>query len=199
MNEQAMNERRLNGKRVAILATDGVEQVELLQPRDALRAAGANTRVVAPHDGVIKGWDAQQWGQEIPVDATLQQVSPNDFDALLLPGGVMNPDKLRTNPSAVTFVRSFATSGKPIAAICHGPWMLVEAGAVQGRTLTSWPSLQTDIRNAGATWVDREVVTDQGLVTSRNPQDIPAFNRQMIEEFAEGVHQNRLAGAGQRS
>jgi protease I len=196
-----MNERRLNGKRVAILATDGVEQVELLQPRDALRAAGANTMVVAPHDGVIKGWDVHEWGQEIPVDVTLQQVSPNDFDALLLPGGVMNPDKLRTDPGAVTFVRSFATSGKPIAAICHGPWMLVEAGVVQGRTLTSWPSLQTDIRHAGATWVDREVVTDQGLVTSRNPQDIPAFNRTMIEEFAEGVHQNRLAGAraGQRA
>lgn len=191
-----MNERKLNGKRVAILATDGVEQVELLQPREALQTAGANTMVVAPHDGVIKGWDVKQWGQEIPVDATLQNANPNDFDALLLPGGVMNPDKLRTIPEAVSFVKSFATSGKPIAVICHGPWTLVEADVVRGRTLTSWPSLQTDIRNAGATWVDQEVVTDRGLVSSRKPDDIPAFNRKMIEEFAEGVHQNRLAGAG---
>jgi protease I len=191
-----MNERRLNGKRVAILATDGVEQVELLQPRDALQAAGAQTVVVAPHDGAIKGWDVQQWGQEIPVDRTLQNANPDDFDALLLPGGVMNPDKLRTVPEAVSFVRSFVTAGKPIAAICHGPWMLVEADAVRGRTLTSWPSLQTDIRNAGATWVDQEVVTDRGVVTSRKPDDIPAFNRKMIEEIGEGVHRNRLAGAG---
>jgi protease I len=191
-----MNEHKLDGKRVAILATDGVEQVELLQPRKALQAAGAQTMVVAPHDGVIKGWDVQQWGQEIPVDRTLQSANPDDFDALLLPGGVMNPDKLRTVPEAVSFVRSFVTAGKPIAAICHGPWMLVEADAVRGRTLTSWPSLQTDIRNAGATWVDQEVVTDRGMVTSRNPDDIPAFNRKMIEEILEGVHQSRLAGAG---
>jgi protease I len=191
-----MNEHKLDGKRVAILATDGVEQVELLQPRKALQAAGAQTMVVAPHDGVIKGWDVQQWGQEIPVDRTLHSANPDDFDALLLPGGVMNPDKLRTVPEAVSFVRSFVTAGKPIAAICHGPWMLVEADAVRGRTLTSWPSLQTDIRNAGATWVDQEVVTDRGMVTSRNPDDIPAFNRKMIEEILEGVHQNRLAGAG---
>jgi protease I len=191
-----MNEQRLNGKRVAILATDGVEQVELLQPREALQAAGADTRVIAPHGVTIKGWDIQQWGQEIPVDRTVREAQPDEFDALLLPGGVMNPDKLRVDPDAVSFVRTFFTSGKPIAAICHGPWMLVEADVVRGRTLTSWPSLQTDIRNAGATWVDQEVVTDRGLVTSRKPDDIPAFNRKMIEEFAEGVHQNRLAGAG---
>jgi protease I len=152
--------------------------------------------VIAPHNGVIQGWNVQQWGQEIQVDRTLQTANPNDFDALLLPGGVMNPDKLRTMPEAVAFVQSFVTSGKPIAAICHGPWMLVEADAVRGRTLTSWPSLQTDIRNAGASWVDKDVVTDRGMVTSRKPDDIPAFNRTMIEEFAAGVHQNRLAGAG---
>jgi protease I len=192
----SMNERKLNGKRVAILATDGVEQVELLEPRDALRAAGADTVVVAPHGGTIKGWNMKEWGQEIPVDRTLGEARAEDFDGLLLPGGVMNPDRLRTDPTAVSFVRSFFTAGKPIAAICHGPWMLVEADVVRGRTFTSWPSLKTDIRNAGATWVDQEVVTDRGLVTSRKPDDIPAFNRKMIEEFAEGVHQNRLAGAG---
>jgi protease I len=191
-----MNERRLDGKRVAILATDGVEQVELLQPREALQAAGAKTMVIAPHEGTIKGWNFKEWGEEIPVDATLSQVNPNDFDGLLLPGGVMNPDRLRMDPAAVSFARTFFNSGKPIATICHGPWTLVEADVVRGRTLTSWPSLQTDIRNAGGQWVDQEVVTDRGLVSSRKPDDIPAFNRKMIEEFAEGVHQNRMAGAG---
>jgi protease I len=196
IRREAMNERRLDGKRVAILATDGVEQVELLQPREALQAAGAKTMVIAPYEGTIKGWDVKEWGQEIPVDATISQVNPNDFDGLLLPGGVMNPDKLRVDPAAVSFVRTFFNSGKPIATICHGPWTLVEADVVRGRTFTSWPSLQTDIRNAGGQWVDQEVVTDRGLVSSRKPDDIPAFNRKMIEEFAEGVHQNRMAGAG---
>lgn len=178
----------LSGKRVAILATDGVEQVELTEPRKALDAAGANTRVVSPKSGSIKGWNHTEWGEQIPVDVPLDRASPDDFDALLLPGGVMNPDHLRTNRSAVNFVRAFFEAGKPVAAICHGPWMLVEADVVRGRNVTSWPSLQTDLRNAGANWTDSQVVTDHGLVTSRKPDDIPAFNRKIIEEFAEGVH-----------
>jgi len=179
----------LNGKRVAILATDGVEQAELLQPKQALEGAGAQTQVVAPSGNQIKAWDHTNWGQSIPVDLPLKQAKPTDFDALLLPGGVMNPDRLRMDPNAVEFVGAFFKAGKPVAAICHGPWLLVETGVVKGRTVTSWPSLQTDIRNAGGTWVDQEVVTDHGLVTSRKPDDIPAFNRKMIEEFAEGKHQ----------
>ena len=183
----------VRGKRVAILATDGVEQVELIEPRKALDQAGARTTVVSPKGGKIKGWQHDRWGDEIPVDLSLDQARPDDFDALLLPGGVMNPDHLRQDQRAVRFVRAFFEAGKPVAAICHGPWLLVEAGVVQGRTLTSWPSLQTDIRNAGGDWVDREVVTDEGLVTSRKPDDIPAFNRKMIEEFDEGIHSARRA------
>jgi len=182
-------EKQLLGKRVAILATDGVERVELLEPRKALDEAGARTVVVSPKTGKIKGWEHGQWGDDILVDESLDSVRADDFDALLLPGGVMNPDRLRQNESAVQFVRSFFDAGKPVAAICHAPWMLVEAVVVAGRTLTSWPSLRTDIRNAGGEWVDREVVTDEGLVTSRKPHDIPAFNRKMIEEFAEGLHE----------
>jgi protease I len=184
----------LNGKRVAILATDGVEQVELTEPRKALDQAGAKTFVVSPKGGKIKGWQHDHWGDEIPVDLALESAKADSFDALMLPGGVMNPDKLRTNRQAVQFVKSFFDAGKPIAAICHGPWLLVEADIVQGRSVTSWPSLQTDLRNAGADWSDREVVTDEGIVTSRKPDDIPAFNRKMIEEFAEGRHTAR-AGA----
>jgi protease I len=181
----------LNGKRVAILATDGVEQSELEEPRKALDAAGATTIVVSPKEGNIKGWQHDHWGTEIPVDLALTEASPDAFDALLLPGGVMNPDRLRQNKQAVQFVKSIVQAGKPVAAICHGPWLLVEADVVRNRTVTSWPSLQTDIRNAGGDWVDREVVTDAGLVTSRKPDDIPAFNRKMIEEFAEGIHDER--------
>ena len=179
---------RVSGKRVAILATDGVEQVELTGPRKALDDAGAKTVLVSPKEGKIKAWEHDHWGNELQVDLPLSNARADDFDALVLPGGVMNPDHLRSEPQAVRFVRDFVLSGKPIAAICHGPWMLVEAGAVRGRTITSWPSLQTDVKNAGGDWVDREVVTDEGIVTSRKPDDIPAFNRKMIEEFGEGYH-----------
>jgi len=178
----------LNGKTVAILATNGFEQSELLEPRKALQAACAKTQVVSPEKGKIKGWNHTDWGEQVIVDVALDSADPRAYDALLLPGGVMNPDKLRMGPAAGQFVREFFASRKPVAAICHGPWMLVEAGAVRGRTITSWPSLQTDIRNAGGKWVDEEVVVDNGLVTSRKPDDIPAFNRKMIEEFAEGRH-----------
>ena len=187
----------LSGKRVAILATDGVEQEELVEPRQALDAAGATTMVVSPKEGEIKGWQHDHWGDRIPVDVPLDQANASDFDALMLPGGVMNPDHLRMNDKAVQFVRSFFQQGKPVAAICHGPWLLVEADVVRGRMVTSWPSLQTDIRNAGGDWVDREVVTDEGLVTSRKPDDIPAFNRKMIEEFAEGEHDRQRQSARQ--
>ena len=184
-----MAAQQLQGKKVAILATDGVERVELLEPRKALDAAGARTVVVSPKSGSIKGWEHDHWGDSITVDQSLDDARADQFDALMLPGGVMNPDHLRQNERAVQFVRSFFDAGKPVAAICHAPWMLVEADVVNGRTITSWPSLRTDIMNAGAEWVDREVVTDEGLVTSRKPDDIPAFSRKMIEEFAEGVHE----------
>jgi protease I len=192
--EEKMAEKaRLNGKRIAILATDGVEQVELAAPRDALNMAGAKTSVVSPKSGQIKAWQHDHWGDMIPVDVTLGSANADDFDALMLPGGVMNPDHLRMEPKAVEFVRAFFDEGKPVAAICHAPWMLVEADVVRGRTVTSWPSLHTDLQNAGADWVDREVVTDEGLVTSRKPDDIPAFNLKMIEEFAEGPHAPRTS------
>ena len=185
----------LAGKRVAILATDGVEQVELTEPRKALDAAGATTQVISPKPGAIKAWQHDKPGTDIEVDAELGKVSASDYDALMLPGGVMNPDALRMNPTAVNFVRAFFEAGKPVAAICHAPWMLVEADVVQGREVTSWPSLRTDLKNAGAHWSDREVVVDHGLVTSRKPDDIPVFNRKMIEEFAEGVHEEQRASA----
>lgn len=178
----------LSGKRVAILITEGVEQVELTEPRAALEQAGATAEIVSPEDGSVRAWNHTKWGESFPVDVPLSTAKADQYDALLLPGGVMNPDHLRMNSEAVEFVRHFSDSGKPIAAICHGPWTLIEAGAVDGRTVTSWPSLRTDLKNAGAEWVDREVVVDKGLVTSRNPDDIPAFNRKMIEEFAEGPH-----------
>ena len=188
-----MATRDIQRQRVAILATDGVEQVELTEPRKALDDAGATTTVVSPKTGTIRAWQHDHWGDQIKVDLTLDQAAADEFDALMLPGGVMNPDQLRMDERAVRFVRSFFEAGKPVAAICHAPWMLVEAGVVQGRTLTSWPSLKTDIRNAGGDWVDREVVTDEGLVTSRKPDDLPAFNRKMIEEFAEGIHEGQRA------
>jgi protease I len=178
----------LNGKKVAILATNGFEQSELQEPRKALEQAGATTHVVSPAGPKIKGWQEKDWGQEVPVDVTLDSAKAADYDALLLPGGVMNPDRLRIDEKALRFIRDIVDAGKPVAAICHGPWTLVEIGFVKGRTLTSWPSLKTDIRNAGGNWVNQEVVTDQGLVTSRKPADLAAFNQRMIEEFAEGRH-----------
>jgi protease I len=183
-----MAKKDLTGKRVAILVDEGFEQVELIKPRKALDKVGAHTEIVSPQEGEVRGWNLKRWGKFVPVDTPLESADPASYDALLLPGGVMNPDKLRMNPKAVEFVKHFFEAGKPVASICHGPWMVVEAGATSGRTLTSWPSLQTDIRNGGGKWVDQEVVTDQGLVTSRKPDDIKAFNKKMIEEFAEGQH-----------
>jgi protease I len=178
----------LSGKTVAVVATDGFEQSELTEPRRALIDAGATVHVIAPHDGTIQGMQHHDKGETVKVDKTLDDVKPEDYDALVLPGGVANPDALRTDERAVSFVRDFFTAKKPVGAICHGPWTLIEAGVVRGRKVTSWPSLKTDLKNAGAEWVDQEVVVDQGLVTSRKPDDLPAFNRKMIEEFKEGVH-----------
>lgn len=188
----------LRGKKVAILVAEGFEQVELLEPRKALDQAGAVTQVVSPADKKVKGWNTKEWGKEIPVDVSLQSANVGEYDALLLPGGVMNPDHLRMNPQAVDFVRGFVSSGKPIAAICHGPWTLVEADAVEGHTMTSWPSLKTDLQNAGAKWVDEEVVRDGSFVTSRKPDDIPAFNREMIQLFSEGAQGERRSAQAQR-
>jgi protease I len=185
--EQEMVSANLRGIRVAILATDGFEQAELLEPRKALDDAGVTTMVVAPTDGKIRGWNRKEWGHEVPVDIPLKEAKAEDFHALLLPGGVMNPDRLRMIPEAVAFVKHFAAGGKPIAAICHGPWTLIEADAVRGRTMTSWPSLKTDLRNAGANWVDAEAIRDKNLVTSRKPDDIPAFSREMIQLFSEAA------------
>lgn len=185
---------QLEGKKIAILATDGVEQSELKEPRRALEEAGAKTELLSIKEGEIKGWNHTGWGESFPVDALIMQVDPQTYDGLLLPGGVMNPDKLRMDEAAISFVRHFMFEAKPVAAICHGPWLLVEADAIDGRTVTSWPSLKTDLTNAGATWVDEEVVVDNGLVTSRMPDDIPAFNKKMIEEMAEGSHKDRVTG-----
>lgn len=178
----------LRGKRVAILVENGFEQVEMTEPRKALDEAGAETDLISPVEKKVKGWDHTKWGKSFKVDLPLAEAHADQYDALLLPGGVMNPDKLRLHPEAIEFIKSFVDAGKPIASICHGPWTLIDAGAVRGRKMTSWPSLKTDLRNAGANWVDEEVVVDQGIVTSRKPDDIPAFNRKMIEEFREGVH-----------
>jgi protease I len=171
----------LNGVKVAILATDGFEQSELMEPRRALDEAGATTEVVSINTGRIKGWNHKDWGEEVTVDATLEGIDAKDYDALLLPGGVMNPDTLRMNPQAVEFVKAFFSAKKPVAAICHGPWTVIEAGAAKGRTMTSWPSLKSDIQNAGGKWLDQEAVVDGNLVTSRNPKDIPAFNREIAK------------------
>lgn len=183
-------EKQLNGKRVAILVTNGFEQVELTGPKEALEDAGAETEIVSPVEKKVRGWEGEDmdWGSKFKVDVPLAEANARNYDALLLPGGVMNPDKLRLEPQAIEFIRQFVSSGKPIGAICHGPWTLIEAGAVRGRRMTSYPSIKSDLMNAGANWVDEEVVVDNGIVTSRKPSDIPAFNRKLIEEIKEGVH-----------
>jgi protease I len=187
-----MADKKLQGKKVAIIAADMVEQVELIEPRKALDAAGAETHLISLKPGEIQGFNHFDPGDKIKVDKAIEEVQADEYDALMIPGGVGNPDQLRGDENVVSFVRDFFEAGKPVAAICHGPWVLVEADVVRGRKVTSWPTLQTDIRNAGGNWVDKQVVVDQGLVTSRKPDDIPAFNDKMIEEFAEGKH------AGQR-
>ncbi len=176
----------LKGKKIAILVADGFEQVELTKPKQALEDAGAETKIVSPADGKVQGMNHDKPADKVSVDVPLSSANANDFDGLHLPGGVMNPDQLRTIPEAVNFVKSFFDNGKPVSAICHGSWTMVEADVVKGRTLTSWPSLKTDLKNAGANWVDREVVRDKNLVTSRKPEDIPAFNREIVSLFAEG-------------
>jgi protease I len=187
--------RKLEGKKVAILVASGFEQVEMTKPRKALDEAGAETKIVSPKSGQIQGMRHADKGDKFDVDLTLEEARPEDFDALLIPGGLFNPDELRANADALEFTRHFFGAGKPVAAICHGPWVLVDAGVARGRTLTSWPHIRTDIKNAGGKWVDEEVVVDNGLVTSRKPDDIPAFNQKMVEEFCEGRHE-AMAAAG---
>lgn len=198
--------KQLAGKKVAILASNGFEQSELTEPRKALEGAGASTLIVSPEPGQVRGWAETDWGDNFKVDCPLSQASADDFDALLLPGGVKNPDTLRTNEAALAFVRAFFEAGKPVGAICHGPWTLINAGVAEGRRMTSYPSIRIDLENAGAEWVDEQVVVDNGLVTSRKPSDIPAFSKKLIEEIAEGPHeheqghsiygQRRMVGSG---
>jgi protease I len=183
----------LNQLRVAILVDDGFEQVELTEPRKALDAAGAETKIVSPQAQQVRGWKTKDWGDSFPVQVPLDEARSVDFDALLLPGGVANPDHLRMNPKAVAFVKSFFDAGKPVAAICHGPWTIIETGAARGRRIASWPSLKTDLRNAGAEWIDEQVVVDGNIVSSRKPDDIPAFNREMLKLFAESRDKARAA------
>lgn len=183
----------LSGKKIAIVVENGFEQVEMTEPKRALEQAGAQTFIISPQKDQVRGWNHTEWGDTFHVDMPMDQANPQEFDGLLLPGGVMNPDKLRRNEQVLRFVRSFFESGKPVAAICHGPWTLIDAGCVKGRRMTSYPSIQTDLKNAGARWSDEEVVVDHGLVTSRKPDDIPAFNAKMIEEFAEGIHKQQKA------
>lgn len=191
-----MNNNKLNGIKVAILATDGFEQSELFEPKKALEAAGAATEIVSIKDGEIKGWNEKDWGASITVDKIVSEANSDDYDALVLPGGVMSPDKLRADEKAVSFVKSFFEAGKPVGAICHGPWMLINAEVVKGREVTSYHTIKKDLENAGAKWTDKEVVTDNGLVTSRQPDDIPAFNEKIIEEFAEGIHKKQMKASG---
>lgn len=183
----------LSGKKVAILVANGFEQVELTSPKEALEQAGAKTYIISPERAQVKGWDEDNWGDSFDVDVALSEAKAEDYNALLLPGGVINPDVLRTQGEALSFVRDFFKQHKPVAAICHGPWTLIEAGVVEGRQMTSYKSIQTDLKNAGANWVDEEVVVDQGLVTSRNPDDLPAFNAKLVEEVAEGKHEKQVA------
>ncbi|WP_324679490.1 type 1 glutamine amidotransferase domain-containing protein [Hymenobacter sp. GOD-10R] len=182
---------KLKGKKIAIVATDGFEQVELTKPKKYLEDEGADVDVISLKSGSIKGWDMTDWGDKVDVDKTIDEVNAADYDALVLPGGQINPDKLRLEKSVVDFASEFMRSGKVVAAICHGPWTLIETGLVHGKTMTSWPSLKTDLKNAGAHWVDEEVVVDKGLITSRKPDDIPAFNKKIVEEILEGQHAPR--------
>jgi protease I len=179
----------ISGKKVAILATDGFEQVELTEPKKALENAGVTVHIISPKSGEIKGWKFKEWGDKVKVDKTLDQASPSDYDALVLPGGVINPDHLRTEPKAVQFVKDFVQSGKPVAAICHGPWTLIEAGVVKGKKMTSWPSLKTDLKNAGANWVDEVVVVDGNLITSRKPDDLATFSKTLMDHISQGSGQ----------
>lgn len=183
----------LKGKKIAILVADGFEQVELTGPKEALEAAGAEIEIVSPAEGEVQGWNHDDKADLFPVDMPLNLARSDDYDALVLPGGVRNPDQLRMSTRAVEFVDGFFATGKPVAAICHAPWLLIETEVIKGRNITSWPSLKSDLINAGAHWVDRQVVVDNGLITSRKPQDIPAFNKKMIEEFAEGRHSRQRA------
>ncbi len=178
----------LHGKKVAILATDGFEESEFFSPLEALEDAGAQVEVVSPQEGKIRSWSHHDWSRSAAVDRPLSAANPADYDALVLPGGVINADSLRTDPKAVEFAGGFFEAGKPVAAICHAAWLLIEGGHVKGKRMTSWPSLKSDLANAGADWVDEEVVVDEGLVTSRKPQDLPAFNARLLEEIAEGIH-----------
>ena len=181
----------IRNKTIAILATDGFEQSELIEPLTKLKETGATVHVVAPKSGEIRGWNHGGWGESVPVDRTLDEASANDYDALVLPGGVMSPDALRMDDNAVGFVRAFFVDGKPVSAICHGPQVLIDAGVLEGRRVTSYRSIRHDLENAGATWVDKEVVTENGLTTSRTPDDLPAFIRKTIEEIGEGVHEKQ--------
>jgi protease I len=180
---------KLDGKKIAFLAADGVEQVELTEPRKAVEAEGADTELISLEEGQIKGFEKLEPGDEFEVDRTVKDADASDYDGLVLPGGVHNPDFLRADEDATAFVRAFFEAGKPVGAICHGPWTLIDAGVVDGLKLTSYPSIQTDLKNAGAEWVDEEVVVDRGLTTSRKPDDLPAFNAKIVEEFCEGVHE----------
>ena len=184
---------KLDGKKVAILITDGFEQVEMTKPREALKQEGAETKIVSVKSGKVQGVNHDEKGDQFDIDLTLDETKAEDFDALLIPGGLMNPDELRGTPKAVEFAKKFFADHKPVAAICHGPWILIEAGVVRGRRLTSWEHIQTDVKNAGGYWVNEEVVVDNGLLTSRKPDDIPAFNKKMVEEFCEGKHEKQRA------
>jgi protease I len=179
---------KLSGKKVAILTENGFEEIELTSPKKALEDAGATVHIISPQKNKVKAWNQDHWSIELDVDKTLSDVSADDYDALMLPGGVLNPDQLRVNKEAIEFAKDFLESGKPVAAICHGPQLLIETGSLEGRDMTSYPSVSTDLKNAGVNWHDREVVVDNGLVTSRSPKDLDAFNKKMVEEFAEGVH-----------
>ena len=185
--------KKLEGKKVAILVADGFEQVELSEPKKALEEAGATTQIVSPADNEVQGWNHDEKADKFPVDMPLSRARSDDYDALLLPGGVRNPDQLRTMTRAIEFIDGFFAAGKPVAAICHAPWTLIDADVLKGKTVTSWPSLKTDLMNAGANWVDREVVVEKGLITSRKPDDIPAFNQKMIAEFGNGRSRRQIA------